>query len=95
MIKHIVFFKLKDGSQENITKTKDVLLSMKGKIPVVRHIEVGIDVLRSERSYDLSLIIEVDSLEDLDQYQIHPVHKEIISYIGSVKESVVVVDYEF
>ncbi|MFS1512125.1 Dabb family protein [Chengkuizengella sp. SCS-71B] len=95
MIKHIVFFKLKDGSQQNIAKTKDVLLSMKGKIPVVRHLEVGMDVLRSERSYDLSLIVEVESLEDLDQYQVHPVHKEIITYITKVKESVVVVDYEF
>ncbi|NDI34140.1 Dabb family protein [Chengkuizengella sediminis] len=95
MIKHIVFFKLKDGNQQNITKTKDVLLSMEGKIPVVRHLEVGVDVIRSDRSYDLSLIVEVDSLEDLDLYQVHPVHKEIITYIAQVKESVVVVDYEF
>ncbi|MDP5275727.1 Dabb family protein [Chengkuizengella axinellae] len=94
MIKHIVFFRLKDGSPENIAKTKDVLMSMEGKIPEVHHLEVGMDVIRSERSYDLSLIVEVDSLEDLDKYQVHPVHKEIIEYIAQVKESVVAVDYE-
>ena len=43
MIKHIVCFKLKDNSEENKLKAKEVLLSMKGNVPMLRNIEVGVD----------------------------------------------------
>lgn len=94
MITHIVFFKLVDQSKENIEKTQNVLLGMEGKIPVLRHLEVGIDVVRSERSYDLALITKFDSLDDLQSYQIHPVHQEIIKFINSVKDTSISIDYE-
>ena len=55
MIKHIVCFKLKDNSAENCEKAKEVLLSMKGNVPMIKDIEVGIDFLHSERSYDIIL----------------------------------------
>jgi hypothetical protein len=94
MITHIVFFKLKDRSEENVAKTRDVLAAMEGKIPVLRHFEVGTDVLHSERSYDLALVAKFDSLDDLQVYQVHPVHQEVITYINSVKDTVIAVDYE-
>lgn len=92
MITHIVFFKLKDKG--NIERTREVLSAMEGKIPVLRHLEVGVDVLKTDRSYDLALLAKFDSLEDLQIYQDHPVHQEVIKYIGTVKESVLAVDYE-
>ena len=49
MIKHIVCFKLKDPSREECEKARDTLLSMKGNVPLIRSIEVGIDFLHSER----------------------------------------------
>ncbi len=67
---------------------------MSGKIPQLRHLEVGVDVLRSERSYDLALVTKFDSLEDLQAYQAHPVHVDVTKYIASVIESAVAVDYE-
>lgn len=94
MITHIVFFKLKDRSPENIRKTRDVLIGMEGKIPQLRHLEVGIDLLRTERSYDLALIAKFDSLADLEAYQVHPVHQEVIEYIAKVRDTVLAVDYE-
>lgn len=94
MITHIVLFKLKDSSPSNIEKTEDVLLGMKGRIPELRHLEVGIDVLRSERSYDLALVAKFDSLEELQAYQKHPVHVEVAKYMTSVRESAVAVDYQ-
>jgi len=95
MINHIVFFKLKDRSAESAQRTKEVLLSMQGKIPQLLALEVGIDVLRSERSYDVALISKFSSLSDLDAYQIHPVHQEVIQYIRMVGDGSVSVDYEF
>lgn len=94
MITHIVLFKLKDSSPSNIEKTEDVLLGMKGRIPELRHLEVGIDVLRSERSYDLALVAKFDSLEELQAYQKHPVHVEVAKYMTAVRESAVAVDYQ-
>ena len=78
----------------NIEKARDILLGMKGKIPQLRHLETGIDVVRSERSYDLALITKFDSLEDLKAYQAHPVHVEVLKYITSVRETSISVDYE-
>lgn len=94
MITHIVFFKLKDRSPENIQRTRDVLADMEGKIPQLRSLEVGIDVVRSERSYDIALVARFDSLEDLRAYNDHPVHQEVIKYIATVKDVSLAVDYE-
>lgn len=92
MITHIVLFKLID--RRNAQKAMDVLLGMKGKIPQLRHLEVGVDVLHSERSYDLALVTKFDSMEDMKAYQAHPVHVDILKYMTSVRESSVTVDYE-
>lgn len=95
MITHIVFFKFNDPTPANLNATKEKLESMKGKIPQLRHIEVGIDVIRSERSYDLALVTKFDSLEDLQAYQVHPYHAgEVIPHMKSVTAASAAVDYE-
>lgn len=94
MITHIVMFKLKDRSPENAARTAQVLRDMEGKIDELRAIEVGIDVMHSERSYDIVLVTKFDSLEALGAYQVHPVHKKVIEYMNEVRESSIAVDYE-
>jgi hypothetical protein len=94
MIVHIVLFKLKDGSPESVAEAHRVLEGLRGKVPVLRGLEVGADVLRTERSYDLALTATFDSLEDLQAYQVHPAHQEVVAYIARVRESAVAVDYE-
>jgi hypothetical protein len=94
MITHVVLFKLKDRSPRSVGKAKDVLLGMRGKIPQLRYLETGVDVLHSERSYDIALITKFDSLEELQAYQAHPIHVEVAKYMTSVRESAVAVDYE-
>jgi hypothetical protein len=84
MLTHVVFFKLKDRSPEAIEVTKAVLTNMEGKIPVLRHIEVGTDILHLERSYDIALITKFYSLEDLNVYATHPVHKEVLAHMKTV-----------
>jgi len=94
MITHIVLFKLKDNSTESIEKARDVLMDMKGKIPELKDIEVGIDVTHSDRSYDLTLITKFDSVEDLGAYQINPMHVDVSKYLVSVSASIITVDFE-
>jgi hypothetical protein len=95
MITHIVLFKLTEPSAENLTVTRNKLLSMDGKIDLLRSLDVGVDVIRSERSYDIALTTRFDSLEDLQAYQIHPYHAgEVVPHMKAVCSSIVAVDYE-
>lgn len=95
MITHIVLFKLTDPTPENLAATRNKLLSMDGKIDLLRHLEAGIDVIRSERSYDIALTTRFDTLENLQAYQVHPYHAgEVIPHMKAVCSSIVAVDYE-
>ncbi|TGU71140.1 Dabb family protein [Geomonas terrae] len=95
MIVHIVLFKLKEATAENVEKAKERLLSMEGKVEMLRQLEVGVDLIRSERSADVALYTKFDSLEDLQSYQVHPYHaNEVAAYMKSVCSSVVAADYE-
>jgi hypothetical protein len=93
MLTHIVLFKLKDRSPENIERTARVLRDMEGKIEELLSIEVGIDVVHSERSYDIALTTKFANLEALQAYQVHPVHQKVVEYIAEVRDSQASVDY--
>jgi hypothetical protein len=95
MVTHIVFFKLTNPTSEGINAVRDKLLSMDGKISQLRHLEVGVDVIRSERSHDVALVTRFDSLDDLQAYQVHPYHAgEVVPLMKSLCSSIVAVDYQ-
>lgn len=94
MIKHIVCFKLKDNCEAECLKAKEILLSMKGNVPMLRGVEVGTDFLHSARSYDVILQVLLDSAEDLDAYQNDPYHCSVVkTHMHSVRESSIAIDY--
>jgi len=96
MITHIVLFKLQNPTEESIATVRDKLLSMQGKIQVLRHLEAGADIIRSERSYDVALLTRFDSLEDLQTYQIHPYHAgDVVPLMKTLCSSIVAVDYQY
>lgn len=72
MFTHIVMFKLKD--RQEAEKARDILLSMEGKIEELKYLEVGVDTIHSQRSYDIILITKFDSKEDMDKYQVSDYH---------------------
>jgi hypothetical protein len=95
MIVHIVLFKLKERTPEGVEAAKAKLLSMEGKVEMLRYLEVGDDLVHSERSADVALYTKFDSLEDLQAYQVHPYHaNEVAAYMRSVCSQVVAADYE-
>ena len=95
MIKHVICFKLKDNSPAACEKAKEVLMSMKGNVPTVKDIAVGIDFLHSERSYDIHLEVLLDSKEALEDYQKDAYHCDVVkTYMHSVREASVAVDME-
>ena len=95
MITHIVLFKLIDPRPDTITTTRELLLSMECKVPQLRYLEVGVDLVRSERSYDIALVTRLDSLEELKAYQIDPYHAgTILPHMRSVCSAIVSADYD-
>ena len=94
MITHIVLFKLLDLAPEKVEAARQVLDGMAGRIPELRHLEVGVNLLHSDRSYDLALLARFDSLDDLQAYQVHPVHVEVVKYMQGVRQAAIAVDYE-
>lgn len=93
MIKHIVCFKLKEGT--DVEKTKEILLSMKGKVPEIKDIEVGVDFLHSERSYDIILQITLENEEALTDYQNDEYHCSVVKkHMHAVRTGSIAVDYE-
>ena len=53
MVKHIVMFKIKENTPENLDLVLSTLKELEGKIETLRMIEVGLDYNKSERAYDI------------------------------------------
>lgn len=95
MIKHVVCFKLADPTPAACEKAREVLLSMEGKVEQIREIEVGVDFLHSDRSYDIILQVLLDDREALDAYQNHPYHVDVVkAHMHAVRSASVSVDWD-
>lgn len=94
MISHVVVAKLKDRSSKNIETTRALLDSLKGKIPGLRDLVVGVDVGGSKLAYDIVLVAKFDDFEGLRGYREHPLHVPVVNKLMELAESVAVVDYK-
>ena len=95
MLKHIVFFHFKpDAAEEEINDLKKSLEDLKGMIAEIRELEVGRDIVRSERSFDLALVSAFDDLAAMERYQIHPDHQEVVAKVRRLCDKIAAVDYE-
>ncbi len=94
MITNNLLIKLKTRNWDNVARAKEVLLSMKGKIEVLKDIQVETDIRNSESSYDLLLVTHFTSMADMETYLIDPVHVEVSKYIGGIIEAGASVCYE-
>mgnify|MGYP001203766248 CR=1 FL=1 len=96
MVKHVLFCKLADYSEEEARKLQEIFLSMKGKVPMAVDVTSGVDFLHSERSFDVMLEVTLNSRENLDAYQKDPYHCTVVkTYVHSVVEKSAAVDYEY
>jgi hypothetical protein len=94
MIKHIVMFKLRKNTKENIKKVVEALETLKENIDTLRSTEIGVNFTASDRSYDIVLTTEFDDRESLSAYGPHPKHLPVVEIVRSLCSESVVVDYE-
>lgn len=91
---HVVLFRLKDRDAASVQRTADVLRGMEGKIAPLLGIEVGVNVVPSARAYDIALITRFASLPDMETYQVHPIHQQVLAHMRETADASVAVDFE-
>ena len=92
MIKHVVMWKFKEGTEKEMNAFLDGLRGLYGVIPQIRSQEVGVNVLAG--NYDAVLISTFDALEDLDTYKNDPRHVAVAALCKEIRTDRVAVDFE-
>ena len=99
MIKHIVLFKLKDFAEgasktENARLAKAKLEALRCVIPGLVELEVATEFEACDADCDIALYTVFESREALAGYQVHPDHRAVAEFMGRIRESRTVVDYD-
>jgi hypothetical protein len=96
-IRHVVSWKLastEEGERaEHAAGIKRGLESLPAVIPQIRSLEVGVSAAPGD-DFDVVLISDFDSMDDVHAYQVHPAHQEVAAYIRSVVAGRAAVDFE-
>ena len=92
MIRHIVMWKFRPGTEAEQAAFLEGLRGLQGVIPQLLKSEVAVNV--GQGNYDAVLVSEFESLEALDQYKKDPRHKAVSALCKSIRTDRVAVDYE-
>jgi len=92
MIRHIVMWKFRAGTEAEQKQFLEGLRGLQGVIPQLLRSEVAVNV--GEGNYDAVLVSEFESLETLEAYKNDPRHKAVSALCKSIREDRVAVDYE-
>ena len=93
MIRHIVMWKFRPGTEAEQEKFLDGLRGLQGVIPQLLRSEVARNV--GADNYDAVLVSDFASLEDLAAYKADPRHQAVSALCKSIRLDRVAVDYEF
>ena len=93
MIRHIVMWKFRPGTEQEQAQFLEGLKQLQGVIPQLLKSEVAVNV--GADNYDAVLVSEFESLEALESYKNDPRHKAVSALCKSIREDRVAVDYEF
>ncbi len=97
MIKHIVMWNVRgDTAAErgaNLARLQASFESMRGRVPGLLHLEVGVDTSRIDYACDVVLYSEFESQSALDAYALHPEHQRVKAEIADLRTAKHQVDY--
>ena len=95
MLTHIVIWKYRaDIEQEVRGEHVRMLRSLAKRIPDIKSLQVGFDVLGLPRSYDTGLVAIFQNRARLEAYTVHPEHIKAAEFGRSISEHVASVDFE-
>lgn len=97
MIKHIVMWHVLGTSDvekaKAISQLQSSFESLRGQIPGLLHLELGVDTSRIDYACDVVLYTEFDSQDSLDAYASHPEHLRVKKEVADLRTSRFQVDY--
>jgi Stress responsive A/B Barrel Domain len=98
MIRHIVAWKLNAESaaakKESSAQIRGLLEGLRPVIPQIKELAVSENVVLNELNWDLVLVADYDSADDLLAYQVHPDHQKASAIITSLVSARASVDFE-
>lgn len=98
MIRHIVMWKLRPNSpaqrQADIERLREGFLGLRGRIPGLLRLEIGLDTSLVDYACDVVLYSEFESQEALQAYASHPAHLAVRDALVGIRIDRHQVDYE-
>jgi hypothetical protein len=95
MLQHYVVIRYeKSVTDEHIAEFCKRMLALRTTIPDIQYLEIGRDILRETRSWDLILIMRFASVAALRSYQQHPEHQKLMAFNQPFVANVATVDFE-
>jgi hypothetical protein len=100
MITHLVLWKMKPAADNRTGKENAEILvqrlnALKSALPFAVSIEAGTNFNSTAAAYDVGLYSAFKTKEDLEAYQKHPAHVQIVEWVNSgITESRAVADFE-
>jgi hypothetical protein len=82
-----------DEKLANIEKLKRSFHSLRGRVPGLLHLEIGVDSSGVDYACDVVLVSDFESQAALDAYATHPEHLRVKSEIGDIRSHRHQVDY--
>ncbi|PZO19334.1 MAG: stress responsive protein [Burkholderiales bacterium] len=97
MVKHIVMWNILGRSDEGksaaIERVKAAFEALRGQIPGLLHLEIGVDRSGVDYACDVVLYSEFESQAALDAYAVHPEHLRVRREIEGLRVARHQVDY--
>ena len=100
MIRHVCMFEFLDEAggrtrEENVAITKAMLEALPSKIDWIRATSVSVNSSEAPSgNWDLILVSDFDSFEDLERYRVHPDHMAVGTFMRPVRKNRACVDFE-
>jgi len=95
MVLHLVLFRFKDESKEQLDEAVRRVQSMVGRVEVIRDLKVGKDFLHSGRSFDMGLAVAFDDRQALEVYDSHQDHLPVKQFLRPLLEQTISVDFGY
>jgi len=98
LIRHVVMWNVRGDSPEqkaaNVERLRRSFHSLRGRVPGLLHLEIGVDTSGVDYACDVVLYSEFASQAALDVYAHHPEHLRVKQEIGDMRIARHQVDYE-
>lgn len=96
-IRHIVMWNVRGDTEaqrlDNLQRLRASFESLRGRVPGLQRLEIGVDTSRVDYACDVVLYTEFDSQASLDGYAVHPEHLRVKQELGDMRIARHQVDY--